>query len=515
MTIEVNKINESFAILKCEKSAAQEISDYFSYFVPGYKFVPSYKSRLWDGKLRLAKLLPNGDVQFYIGLIPHLEIFCKDRKYNLIKNYESTLNQITEEQLKLFVEKLNIHSNGKKLEVRDYQLSSALDFINNKRLVLLSPTSSGKSLILYIIIRFLLISACKKTLLIVPNTSLCHQLSSDFADYSSHNKWIAEEYIHLVFAGKDKDADKEIILSTWQSLYTIKDLNFFKKFDLVLCDEAHLSSGKEISAILEKCINASYRIGVTGTLNGQKVHSLQLESLFGPVKKAITTKELMDKNQVTGLSIKCLVLKYPEELTKLTQKLKYQEELGFLISNSERNKFIKNLALSLKGNTLLLYQYVEKHGDVLFDLISNSKHAKDKQIYYIHGNIKAEERELIRKSMETQDNVILIGSVGTVSTGTNIKNLHNIIFASPSKSRVRNLQAIGRVLRLNENKGIAVLYDIADDLRYKKHQNYTILHFQERIKIYNEEKFDYKIINVELEQKDYVRSTTPKGLDKG
>ena len=250
--------------------------------------------------------------------------------------------------------------------------------------------------------------------------------------------------------------------------------------------------------LFRSCVNADYRVGVTGTLNGQKIHGLQLESLFGPVKKVITTKELIERKQVTDLAIKCLVLKYPEELTKLTKKLKYQQELEYLISNYDRNKFIKNLVLSLKGNTLLLYQYVEKHGDLLYDLISKSKYAVDKKIYYIHGNIKASEREEIRKAMETEHNVILIGSVGTVSTGTNIKNLHNIVFASPSKSRVRNLQAIGRVLRLNENKDKAILYDLAEDLRYKKHQNYTMTHFQERIKIYNEEKFDYKIINVEL-----------------
>ena len=499
--IEVNKINQTFAILKCERGISQELSDYFSFFMDGYKFTPAFRNRLWDGKIRLAKLLPNGDVQFYIGLMHQLEMFCKDRDYNLIKNYTDKHNSITKEILSDFVKKLNIHSTGKSIEVRDYQFDGVLDFINTKRQVLISPTSSGKSLILYLIIRFLLKCNLKKILLIVPNTSLCHQLASDFADYSSHNSWDAEKHIHLVFAGKDKNADKEIILSTWQSLYTIKDANYFKQFDIVINDECHLASGKEITAIVEKCINAEYRIGVTGTLNGKKVHSLQLESLFGKVKQAITTKQLMDNKQVTNLEIKCLVLKYPEELTKLTTKLKYQQELDFLILSSERNKFIKNLVLSLKGNTLLLYQFVEKHGDILYELISNSKFAKDKVVYYINGSIKAEQREIIRKSMETQNNVILIGSVGTVSTGTNIKNLHNIVFASPSKSRVRNLQAVGRVLRLNENKEIAVLYDIADDLRYKKHQNYTILHFQERIKIYNEEKFNYKIINVDINVK--------------
>lgn len=498
MIIEVEKINETYAVLKCDRSIAQELNDYFSFFATGYKFMAAYKSRLWDGKIRLAKILPNGDVEFFIGLLTQLEAFCKDRDYKIEYNYKESFNPITDIELHKFVTNLNIHSGGKQIEVRDYQFNGVLNLINNKRLVLLSPTSSGKSCILYIIVRYLLQHGRKKGLLLVPNTSLCHQLTSDFADYSSHNGWKTDNEIHTIFAGKDKTSHTSLYISTWQSLQNIKDRKYFEQFDFVLTDECHLAAAKSLTDIISKCVNADYRVGVTGTLNGQKIHSLQLESLFGPVKKVISTKELMDKKQVTELAIKCIVLKYPEHLTKLTRKLKYQQELEYLISNSERNKFIKNLVLSLKGNTLLLYQYVEKHGDILYELISKSKYAKDKKVYYIHGNIKAEERESIRKAMETENNVILIGSVGTVSTGTNIKNLHNIIFASPSKSRVRNLQAIGRVLRLNENKDKAILYDLADDLRYKKHQNYTMTHFQERIKIYNEEKFDFKIINVDL-----------------
>lgn len=499
MIIEIEKHNETYAILKCDKSIAQELSDYFSFFATGYKFMPSYKARLWDGKVRLAKILPNGDMEFFIGLIPQLEAFAKDRDYTLHRNYKDNYDPVTDAELHKFITALNIHSNGKKIEVRDYQFKGVLDFLNEKRLMLLSPTSSGKSCILYIIVRFLLAHNRKKGLLLVPNTSLCHQLSSDFADYSSHNGWDVNKHIHMIFAGQDKNAETPLYISTWQSLFNHKSRTYFDQFDFVLCDEAHLASANSLTGIVQKCVNADYRVGVTGTLNGQKIHSLQLESLFGPVRKVITTKQLMDNKQVTKLNIKCIVLKYPEEIRKLSKGLKYQQELEYLISNEGRNKFIKNLSLSLKGNTLLLYQYVEKHGDVLFDLISNSKHAVNKKIYYIHGNIKAEEREEIRKAMETEHNVILIGSVGTVSTGTNIKNLHNIIFASPSKSRIRNLQAIGRVLRLNENKEEAVLYDLADDLRYKKHQNYTLTHFQERIKIYDEEKFDYKIIKVDME----------------
>lgn len=496
--IEVEKINETYVFLKCDRSIAQELNDYFAFYATGYKFMPSYKNKLWDGKIRLAKILPNGDVEFFIGLLPQLEIFSKDREYTLKYNFKDNLNPVTDLELHKFITSLNIHSNNKKLDVRDYQFKGVLDFLNEKRLVLLSPTSSGKSCILYIIVRYLLSHGRKKGLLLVPNTSLCHQLSSDFQDYSSHNGWDINDHIHTIFAGQDKNAHKSLYISTWQSLANIRLRNYFDQFDFVLCDEAHLAAASNLTNIVQKCSNADYRVGVTGTLNGQKIHGLQLESLFGPVKKVISTKELIERKQVTDLDIKCFVLKYPEELTKLTKNLKYQQELEYLISNFDRNKFIKNLVLSLKGNTLLLYQYVEKHGDLLYELISKSKYAENKKVYYIHGNIKAEEREAIRKAMETENNVILIGSVGTVSTGTNIKNLHNIVFASPSKSRVRNLQAIGRVLRLNENKSKATLYDIADDLRYKKHINYTLLHFNERIKIYDSEKFDYKIINVEL-----------------
>lgn len=368
--------------------------------------------------------------------------------------------------------------------------------------------NSGKSLVLYGLIRFLLDHNYNKILLLVPNVSLCNQLFSDFEDYSSHNNWDTSEFVHTIFSGKEKFTDHPVVLSTWQSMSALlknKSLSreskqFFHNFNAVINDEVHTAQSKEISNILNNCIYADTRIGVTGTLNGTKIHSLQLESLFGPIKKVISTKELMDNKQVTELSIKCVVLKHPDHICKEIKGFKYQEELQYIIANPDRNKFIKNLVLSLNGNSLLLYQMVEKHGEILYKMISESKYAKDKKVYFIHGNIKAEEREKIRHAMETEHNVILIGSVGTVSTGTNIRNLHNIIFASPSKSRIRNLQAVGRVLRLSENKHKAILYDIADDLRYKKHTNYTLLHFYERLKIYDDEKFDYKIIKVDIKK---------------
>jgi len=212
--------------------------------------------------------------------------------------------------------------------------------------------------------------------------------------------------------------------------------------------------------------------------------------------KVITTKELMDNDTVASLRIKGLVLKYDDATRKMMAKANYVEEINFLISCEARNNFIKNLALSQDGNTLLLYQFVEKHGQVLYDLINSS--VTDRKVFFVHGKVSADERELVREITEKESNAIIIASYGTFSTGINIRNLHNIIFASPSKSRIRNLQSIGRGLRKGDNKETATLYDIADDLSYKSWHNYTLKHFAVRVKMYNEEEFDYKIYNIRI-----------------
>ena len=179
----------------------------------------------------------------------------------------------------------------------------------------------------------------------------------------------------------------------------------------------------------------------------------------------------------------------------MLSKANYQDELDYLVRSDARNRFIKNLALSLEGNTLLLFQFVEKHGHVLHEMI---KRETNRPVYYVHGGVDGDEREDIRKIVETQTDTIIVASSGTFSTGINIRNLHNIIFGSPSKSKIRNLQSIGRGLRKSDSKSIATLYDIADDLTHGNRKNYTILHFVERMKIYNEEQFEYKIYPVNL-----------------
>jgi len=238
------------------------------------------------------------------------------------------------------------------------------------------------------------------------------------------------------------------------------------------------------------------RFGTTGTLDDAKTHKLMLEGLFGQVRRFTTSKQLMKDGQLAKLKINCLMLNYSDEVRNSTKKYSYQEEMDFLVSHAPRNNFIKNLALDQTGNTLLLFQYVEKHGKILYEMIKEK--VGDRKVFFVYGGVNANEREDIRAITEKETDAIIVASYGTFSTGINIRNLHNIIFASPSKSKIRNLQSIGRGLRLGDNKEEATLYDISDDLSRGAHKNYTLDHAVERIKQYNEEKFKYKIIKVKI-----------------
>ena len=168
-----------------------------------------------------------------------------------------------------------------------------------------------------------------------------------------------------------------------------------------------------------------------------------------------------------------------------------------LVEHEGRNKFIRNLVCDLSGTTLVLFNYVGRHGMPLFDMINN-KVGEDRLVFLVHGGVDTEDREKARRIAETTHDSIIVASYGTFSTGINIRNLHNVVFASPSKSKIRNLQSIGRVLRKGDHKTKAVLYDIADDISKGSKKNYTLNHLIERVKIYNEENFNYEFIDVRI-----------------
>jgi superfamily II DNA or RNA helicase len=468
----------------------QEINDYFTFEQPGARFMPQYRAKLWDGKVRLYSMFTQ---ELYAGLIPYVKAFAALNNYTV----ENTIPAGPEPYLDVrqWLDELKLQGHGKPIEVRDYQIDAVQHAIYAERSLLLSPTGSGKSLIIYGIMRHHL-EKSRSQLILVPTTSLVEQLYADFQDYSSANGFKVSEHCHRVYAGKDKEADYPIIISTWQSLYQLPK-KYFERFDVVYGDEAHLFKAKSLTSILNKMPHCRYRIGTTGTLDGTQTHKLILEGIFGAVHKVTTTRQLIKNEQLAELDITVLTLEYPDAQRKASRAFTYQDEMDFLTQYEPRNKFIRNLALAQTGNTLVLFQYVEKHGKQLHAQIE-AKAAEGRRIFFVYGGTDTDQREQVRHITEKENDAIIVASYGTFSTGINIRNLHNIIFASPSKSRIRNLQSIGRGLRTSESKDRCKLFDIGDDLSWKTKKNFTLLHLTERIKIYNDERFDYKLVKVQL-----------------
>ena len=492
--IKVEKINEVYLRVYTEEGIAQEISEFFTFEVPGARFTPEFRNRLWDGKIRMYDLRRK---TLYVGLLSYLQNFAERNEYDI--EYVNSVQNNTEvdiNQLKDFLSWMNLHGRGKPIEIYDYQIEAIHHALTSERCLLLSPTSSGKSLIIYSTMRWHL-EHNRKCIIVVPTTSLVEQLYSDFEDYSSMNKWKVGRHCQKLYSGFPKDFEADVLITTWQSIFR-QPAAWFKQFDVIFGDEAHNFKAKSLTSIMEKLSTCKYRVGTTGTLDNKKVHRLVLEGVFGAVKKVITTKELMDTNRVAKLKITCLLLNYEDITKQIVRNFKYQDEIDFIVKHEKRNKFIRNLAINTDGNTLVLFQYVEKHGKVLFDLIKE-KATDSRKVFFIYGGTETEDRETARKLMENESNAICIASFGVFSTGINIPSIENVIFASPSKSKIRNLQSIGRGLRLKEGKSHCNLYDIADNFRWKSWKNHTFGHFVERLKIYSEEQFNYKILEVPIE----------------
>jgi superfamily II DNA or RNA helicase len=494
MSNEVKITQKDAVYLKvdAELSVLQEISEFFTFEVPGAKFTPAFRARQWDGKIHLLNIY---NKELYVGLLDYLVEFCRKSEYPISVDIPEKGEILSQETLDRFLTSLQLSSQNKSIEARDYQKFAILEALRVSRSLLLSPTASGKSLIIYALIRWFLMKD-KKILLIVPTVNLVSQMYSDFGDYAYFNKWVLEENVGLIVGGKEKVAEKNVVISTWQSIHKMPKL-FFEHFDVVFVDEAHGASAKALTGILNKCTKTHIRIGTTGTLNGTKAHRLVLEGLFGPVVEVTTSRKLMDADQLADLKIKCLMLEYSDDEKKALKGCTYDEELNFIVTHPKRNKFLKNLTLSRTHNTLILFQFVEKHGKVLYDMIVKEAHP-DRKVFFVHGGTDAETRDEIRGIVEKEKDAIIVASSGVYSTGVNIRNLVNIILSSPSKSRIKILQSIGRGLRTSAGKMSCRLYDISDDLSYKSKKNYTILHAIERIKIYAEQEFSYTIDKVPL-----------------
>ncbi len=487
--IQIKKKNEIYLKLSCEPHILYELAPYFEFEVPQAKFMKSSRYKNWNGRVQM---LSTHTGEIYVGLLDKLIEKIKILNYTYEFEDSKFYGLPYEENEMISIEGVKTYMtsilNGT-YSPRDYQIDAVHQALRYNRKLLVSPTSSGKTIISYSITRYY-VSKGYRVLIICPTTSLIEQAHKDFLDYG----WDCEDMVHKVYSGRAKSTDKSVMISTYQSIYDLEK-SYFEQFDVVIIDECHQSTAKSIQGILHKMCDVKYRFGLTGTTQPEKVHIWTLEGLFGPIYKVIRTQELMEKGSIAKLQIKILILEHNKQKFET-----YEDEIQYIITNEKRNNFIKNLSLDLSGNTLILFSRVDTHGRVLYDLINSSVDNKRK-VFFVYGGVDTEEREKIREITEKETDAIIVASYGVFSTGISIKNLHNLIFASPSKSKIRNLQSIGRILRKSNTKNKAVLYDIADDISNGSLKNYTLNHLVERVKIYAEEEFNYQIHKINFKEK--------------
>ena len=487
------------------------IREYFSFFADGYQFHPRFKQKQWDGKIRLLQtsgLMP-------LGLVGDVESFCGRHNKTIHIDPSIRTNNLEQSKFDAFVGALDVHSGGDSIDPYYYQKDAALFALNQLRCILLSPTSSGKSLIQYILLRmYEKILPGERVLIIVPTVGLVTQMKGDFADYSSSIDWSSDESVTGVAKGYIVDDDKQIVISTYQSLSNAKTKppkEFFHQFKAVMVDEVHTAKAKSIVEIMNNCVNAEYRVGLTGTLDECKTYEMVLKGMFGAVMNVISTHELMEQGKVANLKIKTGVLNYPEDQKKFMrsaprgaedangkkkrEKATYVEEIEYIVGNELRNRFIMRHTAGLEGNSILMINQVE-HGENLYNWMKKS--LPDRDIFLYTGATDKDERERIRNVMEKSDNAIIIGSLGVLSTGISIKRLHNMVFAHPSKSRVKVLQSVGRLLRKSVHGNDVVMYDLVDDFSIGAYENYTLGHGRDRVRFYHDQKFDIDTILVDL-----------------
>lgn len=485
--VHLEYVNSAYMRINCDPGILMELSDELTFYADNYKFHPKYKARMWDGKLRLINRMTR---LVYAGLAQRIKKICDARNYTFSFDDEMLYDNISVNEVKTFIASLNLPS---ELQVRDYQLEAVVKCLRSKRRTLLSPTSSGKSLIIFIINEWYRQKQGTKSLIIVPTTSLVTQMQNDFISYGYKGTF------NTSIGGLDKNYNHnfDTTITTWQSLdngRTKQPKEWYRQFDVVFGDEAHGAKATSMVKILTNMINTPYRFGTTGTLDNSELNKHTIYGLFGPPYQTTTTRELIDDGHAANITIKCIVLKYPEEERKQFQKdkHKYPDEAQYITQHEKRTKFIKNLVLSLEGNKLIFFRLTD-HGQSLYKAFEDKEN-----VFYIDGSVTSESRENIRQSLEHTNNAILIASLGTTSTGVSIKKLHHMIAASPSKSKIKVLQSIGRMLRQHKDKERAILYDIVDDLSYKSSKNFALKHFEERMKIYDAELFDVKYYTLSM-----------------
>jgi len=516
--ISIKKLNSAVVFIDANPIILGELERYFKAYAPNYRFHPKYKAQFWDG---FIYHFPLDTQHLNIGLLNEVYDFARGR-YKIETDFKQG-HDLDPKLFKKYVEALKIQfrdRHGKLIESkpRPYQYQSVYDALTKQHINIEVPTSGGKTLISYMIARYL-IARGLKVLMVVPTTTLVEQSYGDWFDFGWDN---VRDNVHRIYGGQEKWFGAPITISTWQSLY--KDQSIFEQFDALIIDEGHGAKATSLKNIANWCCNAEWRIGMSGTYpskdsNEERSNYFNIVGSLGPIKAYTTYKEMEKEGWIPKVKIMVVILKYSQqrrkeaalmitELRNQERDLKeqglpapsaYNEELDYIHNLPERNEFLINLVeKSCKGNTMILFAKKGKHGLPLKEELEKAFRNK-KKVVYIDGDVSTDERNMMRKKIDVEDDMILLASYGTFSTGISIKNIHNIIFASSYKSKVKVLQSIGRGLRKMEGKTKVTIYDIVDDCsirmkNYPIYSNASLKHYKERIKIYEDKGLNWKSI---------------------
>ena len=466
------------------------------------------------------------------GMLP-IGLWTELVRYAYLKNvrldFDPKINEILQDTkiefntFKYYVDGLfekAVDENGNSVEMRSYQLEGVFKLLKFRKACVEVTTSGGKTLMSYILFKFLRdVKQVKNTLYIVPNKNLAVQ---SYEKYDKYEDWVqgSHNYLPAYLCGdmpkkqREKVPNADVLFATYQSLSNIKENEFFDKFDSVIVDECHHSRASTIKKILKRCHNTKYVFGMTGTFPKEdSFDRFVIESFIGPLVFKLTAFELINVHKAaTPIYVINTYLNYASESEKKmlyeSRKMKDKDDVGtgmrlleqemmFVNKNYNRMKYICDLVSKSKQNTLVLFNEVKDskgYGRKIFEYL---KENTDKTVFYADGHTDAKTRDYYNKRMDEDEtcNTVIVGSQGTYSEGIDIANIGIIILAESFKSENILRQSIGRGMRLG-NKEKVVMFDIIDDLRYGEdgdkdwlRNNYLWKQHLERTKAYKEHQF--------------------------
>jgi len=426
-------------------------------FVKGYRFMPKYKAGVWNGTISIFNR-PNRS--FPYGLLFEIIRYTKKEWYDL--------TMIISEEVKSLYKGLSLYNSEYNLILKPYpyQLECIETLLKSSKGIVEVATAGGKSIIIAYIIDIINNEiSYNNSLIIVPTLQLVDQFKGDLIEYGITPKDIG------IVNSKNKEFDEKIVISTWQSLKN--QMNELDRFNTVIVDEVHTAQATKLSEILQNCIQADYRFGVTGTIPTNRLDKLNVLSYLGPVLKKFTGKDLADLGYVSKCVIKQIYFNYKQKYTGSYNEIK--ENVFF---NEFRIGFIKYVIKNKNNSILILVDKIEKEGIPLLEILQ--KEFPNKEVIFLSGKDKSNIRDEYRKEMNTRKDIICIATFPIFQQGVNIPSLRTIILGSSTKSYIRVIQSLGRILRKHVTKdlGGAELFDICDNVKYMKdHSSKRNRHF--------------------------------------